>query len=57
MAHSCPECGQICYCGGDIDDCVFDGTSDQDRCTHCPLDGGGDDEPYDDDNSDDMEPD
>jgi len=23
MAHSCPECGQTCYCGGDIDDIDF----------------------------------
>jgi hypothetical protein len=19
--HECPECGQFCYCSGDIDDC------------------------------------
>lgn len=19
--HECPECGQACYCNGDIDDC------------------------------------
>jgi hypothetical protein len=19
--HTCPECGQACYCSGDIDDC------------------------------------
>lgn len=24
MAHSCPECGCACYCGGDIDDICFD---------------------------------
>jgi hypothetical protein len=24
--HTCPNCGQACYCGGDVDDCpsVFD---------------------------------
>lgn len=22
--HSCPECGQACYCHGDIDDCVVE---------------------------------
>lgn len=20
MAHTCPRCGQLCHCGGDIDD-------------------------------------
>ncbi len=20
MAHTCPDCGMVCYCGGDIDD-------------------------------------
>jgi hypothetical protein len=48
MAHSCPECGSICYCGGDIDDICFDDTDEQNRCTHCPLDGWDDDEPLDD---------
>lgn len=24
MAHSCPDCDEVCYCGGDIDDCEFD---------------------------------
>lgn len=44
MAHSCPECGQVCYCGGDIDDCLFDNTQEQNRCGHCPLDGDDDDD-------------
>lgn len=35
MAHSCPECGMLCHCGGDIDDCEFDGTPEQMRCGHC----------------------
>jgi hypothetical protein len=35
MAHSCPECGLNCHCGGDIDDCEFDGTIEQMRCRHC----------------------
>jgi len=48
MAHSCPECGSICHCGGDIDDCCFEGTKEEARCQHCPLDG------YDDDNDDDW---
>ena len=24
MAHSCPDCDQLCHCGGDIDDCELD---------------------------------
>jgi len=35
MAHSCPECGLNCHCGGDIDDCEFEGTIEQMRCRHC----------------------
>lgn len=34
MAHSCPECGQTCYCGNDIDDCLFDFDEDVAGCTH-----------------------
>ena len=34
MAHSCPECGQTCYCGSDIDDCLFDDEEDSLACTH-----------------------
>lgn len=44
MAHSCPDCGQVCYCGGDIDDCCFDGTSEQRACVHCPFDVGDDED-------------
>lgn len=44
MAHSCPECGQMCYCGGDFDDCCFDGTPEEMACTHCPIDGSDDDD-------------
>jgi hypothetical protein len=46
MAHECPECGQWCHCGGDIDDCGFNTPEDQFACTHCPPDAGwgGDDE-------------
>ena len=35
MAHSCPECGMQCYCGSDIDDCLFDFWEDVEACTHC----------------------
>jgi len=44
MAHSCPECGQCCYCGGDIDDCLFDFDDDVAGCTHCDGDEFADDE-------------
>lgn len=35
MAHECPECDQLCYCKGDIDDCCHNFPKDQARCTHC----------------------
>lgn len=35
MAHSCPECGLLCHCNGDIDDCCFDFEEDVIRCDHC----------------------
>ncbi len=41
MAHECPECGQVCYCHGDIDDCCFNFPEDVWNCTHCD---GKDDE-------------
>jgi hypothetical protein len=34
MAHTCPECGMICHCKGDIDDCVFDFPEAQIACHH-----------------------
>lgn len=47
MAHSCPECGSACYCGGDIDDCLLDFDEDVEACTHC--DGADEPEGFDDD--------
>ena len=41
--HSCPECGQACYCHGDIDDCVVETEEySSAHCTHpesrdCPC--------------------
>lgn len=35
MAHTCPECGIICYCNGDIDDIKFDWKDDVIVCMHC----------------------
>lgn len=46
MAHTCPECGQTCYCGGDIDDCLFDLEEDAINCIHyleCENDNDDDD--------------
>ena len=41
MAHSCSECYSTCYCGGDIDDILFDDDSEEAmECTYCPVDGG-----------------
>lgn len=33
MAHTCPDCGQCCHCGGDFEDHE---TGDSENCTHCP---------------------
>lgn len=41
--HSCPECGQACYCLGDIDDIEM---SEEVNCVHC--DGSAEDEDYED---------
>lgn len=35
MAHECPDCGQMCYCSGDIDDCCNNFEEDIINCTHC----------------------
>jgi hypothetical protein len=33
--HECPECGQACYCSGDLDDCqVFTEEWVYDNCQH-----------------------
>lgn len=42
MAHECPDCGQTCYCHGDIDDCLFDNSEEQAVCDHCPFEGDED---------------
>ena len=35
MAHTCPDCGSVCYCNGDIDDILIDGLDYDGSCTHC----------------------
>lgn len=48
--HTCPECGQACYCHGDIDDSeVEDPQFAYENCTHyltpgCSGGDAGDDE-------------
>lgn len=49
MAHSCQECGLTCHCGGDIDDCCFDGTPEALACLHCDEFDDDDDDEWDDD--------
>ena len=34
MAHECPECDCVCYCGGDIDDLLLNDHDDIIACTH-----------------------
>lgn len=41
MSHPCPDCGETCYCHGDIDDAEFDAPS---NCSHiCAGSDDGDD--------------
>ena len=35
MAHTCPNCGSMCYCNGDIDDICLDMADDIMACTCC----------------------
>lgn len=44
MAHSCPECNEICYCGGDIDDILLEDIDAEIRCTHLCTNSAGDDD-------------
>lgn len=34
MAHTCPNCDQVCHCHGDIDDCILNLPKDQNNCIH-----------------------
>lgn len=54
MAHSCPECGEACYCGGEVDDILIEDPEQEDACTHC-SEAGFDDEDEDDWYDDDDE--
>lgn len=33
--HTCPECGQACYCGGDVDDIDTGDEEAEEGCTCC----------------------
>lgn len=46
MAHDCPECGQQCYCNGDIDDINM---GECDECICCMNKEHDDDDEYEDD--------
>lgn len=35
MAHTCPECGYICHCKGDIDDIDFGERGDCEHYLKC----------------------
>ena len=49
--HECPECGQACYCHGDIDDCTVETEEYSSMMCECPYspDGCGGDDNYEDD--------
>lgn len=35
MAHTCPECGALCHCCGDIDDIQWgEDSPESDACVH-----------------------
>lgn len=34
MSHECPDCGELCFCGSDIDDCMNNLEKDVMNCTH-----------------------
>lgn len=42
--HSCPDCGQACYCSGDIDDVELEGGEEGCVC-ECDKEGGDEPEP------------
>jgi hypothetical protein len=50
MAHECPDCGLICHCNSDIDDCVLNMPNDVNACIHCSqFDAHDDYDEYEDD--------
>ncbi len=48
MAHTCPECGMLCHCGGDIDDLQWgDDSPEAMGCSHWKeCEGDEDDEDF-----------
>jgi hypothetical protein len=34
MSHECPDCGELCFCNGDIDDCCLNTNDSLINCTH-----------------------
>ena len=56
MSHECPDCGELCHCNGDIDDCMFNLPRDVNRCTHWTICGGDDGDDYEDEYYDKVQP-
>lgn len=46
--HSCPNCGQACSCGGDVDDVLLEEWAAIEACSHCEEYDGQDPEEDDD---------
>ena len=46
VMHDCPDCMSACYCGGDIDDMLMEGTKEEQACTHCSAPDDDPDDEY-----------
>jgi len=51
MSHECPECGQVCYCNGDVEDMENQDEDNYVNCKHykkpeCDYNQPEDDTPY-----------
>jgi len=40
--HTCPTCGQACYCNGDLDDCYVGDRYAEENCQCCDGEEAGD---------------
>ena len=34
MSHECPDCYELCFCNGDIDDCMLNSDDAVNHCEH-----------------------
>ena len=58
MSHECPECDELCYCRGDVDDCLLNTKKAILSCVHwkkCERDYSDEDEFDDRDGTDEPE--